>query len=276
MVDDAEKICYNNFIVIPTLSTLSIFVVIDSFLIGSQPHLNGYDYSVLIKDVHMPWSPTLTVLRNCLADRFPNQQDTRRLIEEVGIDPAYIGFDSKAINNWHEILRQAELRGKVADIVLLALQHYPGDQPLIDAFTAHMAALGQPANLPDALRHPTPSAAPSSQATGADMSQGYGSYTQINTGGGPYIAGDINTGSGDFVAHDKIHHGQGDSEAADAGQPAIDTQTELQKLLAQHERNLQTLRSQRAIYARGEETLYLLNKIEHEEQEIAKLKAQLD
>jgi hypothetical protein len=58
-----------------------------------------------------------------------------------------------------------------------------------------------------------------------------------------------------------------------------DTVTEqratLQQLLAQHRRNLLRLQSKKAVYAAGEEPLSLLNQIEHEEQEIGRIQAEL-
>ena len=50
----------------------------------------------------------------------------------------------------------------------------------------------------------------------------------------------------------------------------------LQQELAQHQRNLARLRSQKAIYAAGEEPLRLLNQIDHELAEIQRLQAELD
>ena len=70
----------------------------------------------------MPWSSSLTTLRNRLAILFPTQEDARRVVEEAQLNPAQIAFDSKAINNWHNILSQAELHNRVTAIVQAALR----------------------------------------------------------------------------------------------------------------------------------------------------------
>lgn len=156
----------------------------------------------------MPWNPTLTTLRNRLAALFPNANDARRVVEEAGIDPAYISFDAKAINNWHSILGQAELRGKVEAIVIAALQQdHHGDQPLIDAFTAYMAVLKQPVNLPAELLEPPRESPISSPRTDGNGQPSRDGTTQINTGGGTYIAGNVNTGGGDFIGRDRVDRG---------------------------------------------------------------------
>jgi hypothetical protein len=49
----------------------------------------------------------------------------------------------------------------------------------------------------------------------------------------------------------------------------------LERELAQHQRNLARLRAQKAVYAAGEEPLSLLNQIDVEEREIARVQAEL-
>lgn len=99
----------------------------------------------------MPWNPTLTALRNRLAVLFATQEDARRVVEEAQLDPAYITFDNKAINNWHNILSQAELRNKVEAILAVALLQHHDDAELVNAYQAYMTASGRPANLPKAV-----------------------------------------------------------------------------------------------------------------------------
>jgi hypothetical protein len=50
----------------------------------------------------------------------------------------------------------------------------------------------------------------------------------------------------------------------------------LEQELAQHERNLALLRNQKAVFAAGEVPLSLLNQVDHEEQEIQRIQAELD
>lgn len=161
----------------------------------------------------MAWNPTLTSLRSRLATLFPQSEDARRIVEEAGLDPAYISFDAKAVNNWHNILGQAELRGKVEPLVIAVLQDHRGDQALIDAYTAYMTALGQSADLPaellEAPTTPPRSTSGSGQATAM-------STTHINTGGGPYIAGNVSTDGGDFVGRDIVNNGAPNSRRGTA------------------------------------------------------------
>lgn len=204
----------------------------------------------------MAWSPTLTKLRNLLADRYMTPQDARRVIVEADLDPAHIAFDAKAVNNWHNILTQAELRGKVSAIVEIAISEFNNDQVLSATYQEYISSTGQ--------------SVASSSAASPDNSEGTNIGTQINTGGGAYIAGNVNTGGGDFVGRDQVN------KSNSAGQPAnFDERAELEALLQQHKRNLLRLRQQKANYAYGEEPLRLLNQIDHEEQEIAKLESML-
>jgi len=219
----------------------------------------------------MPWNPTLTTLRNRLAALFSTQNDARIVVEEAGLESAYIAFDSKAVNNWHSILTQAELRGKVEAIVIAALSSYPGDAQVIEACSAYAIATGQAINLPDELRQRGDTSLSPEQASSDHTQRPSPTGTQINTGGGAYIAGNVNTGGGDFVGRDRVRG----SNNSSSGQKAFDEGAELRALLAKHERNLLRLRQQKANYGVGEEPLHLLNQIDHEEQEIAQLKAQL-
>jgi len=114
----------------------------------------------------------------------------------------------------------------------------------------------------------------------ARVTQHFGG-TVINTGGGPYIAGNVNTG-GDFVGRDKVGSDQirGSEQETNASIEVDEvTQEErratLQTSLNQHQRNLIRLQAQKAVYALGEEPLRLLNQIAHEEQEIARIQAEL-
>lgn len=73
----------------------------------------------------MAWNSTLTNLRDALADLYPTVPDSRRVVVDANLRPAFIEFDNKAINNWHNILSEADKRGKVDDIVIVASNEYP-------------------------------------------------------------------------------------------------------------------------------------------------------
>ncbi len=73
----------------------------------------------------MPWNVNLTNLRDILADLYFTAQDSRRVVAQAGLNPAYIEFDNKAITNWYNILTEANKRNKVQDVIVVARKDYP-------------------------------------------------------------------------------------------------------------------------------------------------------
>lgn len=73
----------------------------------------------------MAWNSILTSLRDVLADLYPTVDDSRRVVDVAGLKPAFITFDNKAINNWYNILSEADKRDRVDDIVAVASAEYP-------------------------------------------------------------------------------------------------------------------------------------------------------
>ena len=69
--------------------------------------------------------------------------------------------------------------------------------------------------------------------------------------------------------------GQGAATTPESGIPVSEQREMLERELAQHQRNLTRLRAKKAVYASGEEPLSLLNQIDHEEQEIRRVEAEL-
>jgi V8-like Glu-specific endopeptidase len=70
-------------------------------------------------------------LREILARLYPTERDSRRVVEDSGLDPAGIAFDSKADNNWFAILDEASKHaGKVDAIVAVARETYPDNDAL--------------------------------------------------------------------------------------------------------------------------------------------------
>jgi len=78
----------------------------------------------------MTKKPALTELRKVLAELYPTVQDARRVVTEAGLDPTYITFSDKAINNWSSILEEAQNRDRVRVIVELAYSEYPENEAL--------------------------------------------------------------------------------------------------------------------------------------------------
>jgi hypothetical protein len=71
------------------------------------------------------------------------------------------------------------------------------------------------------------------------------------------------------VRSEPLTNGAPDFTATDTGRAARRAE------LAQHRRNLALLRQKQAVYAQGEAPLYLLNQLEHEEQVIERIQAEL-
>ena len=89
----------------------------------------------------MGWNQTLINLRDVLADLYFTVQDSRRVVEEAGLNPAFMAFDNRAINNWQNILREAQKRDKVQSIVDIAHKDYPENQWLTLARQGEIPAL---------------------------------------------------------------------------------------------------------------------------------------
>ncbi|THH37893.1 trypsin-like peptidase domain-containing protein [Neolewinella litorea] len=81
------------------------------------------------------WNSKLTELRGHLVELYPEKEDGRMMVEMAGIPPGSIAFSDKATSNWHNILREANKRNKVMDIVQLAIQEYPEREDLARLFT---------------------------------------------------------------------------------------------------------------------------------------------
>jgi V8-like Glu-specific endopeptidase len=88
----------------------------------------------------MSWNRTLSNLRDVLAGLYPTVNDSRRVIEDAGLNPVYISFDNKAINNWQNILREAQRRDKVQNIIEVARSDYPENDWLVLAQQGNLLA----------------------------------------------------------------------------------------------------------------------------------------
>lgn len=80
------------------------------------------------------WNPRpLAALGEILANFYPLDSDARRIAAKVGLKPAMIAFESKAISTWFNVLQNANARDKVDEIVEAALEDFPGDESLLQA-----------------------------------------------------------------------------------------------------------------------------------------------
>jgi len=81
----------------------------------------------------MPWDKNLINLKYVLADLYFLKEDSIPVVLRAGLPPAQIRFQDKAVNNWSEILDQADKRGKVTAIIDEALRDFPNDPNLLSA-----------------------------------------------------------------------------------------------------------------------------------------------
>ena len=92
----------------------------------------------------MNWNRTLTNLRDVLAGLYPTVQDARRVVVDARLNPAFIAFAPKAINNWFNILQEAQKRHKVEAIVQVAHDEYPENEWLVLAQRGDLSAIKGP------------------------------------------------------------------------------------------------------------------------------------
>jgi V8-like Glu-specific endopeptidase len=92
----------------------------------------------------MNWNRTLTNLRDVLAGLYPTVQDSRRIVDQAGLNPAHIAFDAKAINNWFNIMKEAQNRHKVQAVVQVAHSEYPENAWLALAQQGDLLAIKGP------------------------------------------------------------------------------------------------------------------------------------
>ncbi|MBB4080941.1 V8-like Glu-specific endopeptidase [Lewinella aquimaris] len=81
------------------------------------------------------WSTKLTELRGTLTELYPEKEEGKMLVDMAGIPSGSIAFSDKAQVNWHNILKEANKRSKVRDIVQIAIQEYPEREELPRLFT---------------------------------------------------------------------------------------------------------------------------------------------
>jgi len=60
-----------------------------------------------------------------LAELYGNPSSSRRVVESVGLNPAFVEFKDDALANWNNILSEAKRRGRVNSIVEFACEEYP-------------------------------------------------------------------------------------------------------------------------------------------------------
>ncbi|MEZ4865498.1 MAG: effector-associated domain EAD1-containing protein [Caldilineaceae bacterium] len=80
-------------------------------------------------------------LRKVLVELYPDEASMRRVVSDAGIDVSLISFDSKAVNNWHSILREAQLVHKVNVLLSVVEEEYPTNEALRQVCAAYRQAV---------------------------------------------------------------------------------------------------------------------------------------
>jgi hypothetical protein len=73
----------------------------------------------------MPWNNGLTNLRSLLAELYPTISLSRQAVEQAGMPMGQIEFSSASTSNWYSILKEADRRRRVADLIGVACRDYP-------------------------------------------------------------------------------------------------------------------------------------------------------
>jgi hypothetical protein len=79
----------------------------------------------------MNWNQeSVRTLRLKLAFLIPAERDARSLIEDAGLDPAYIDLSGAPVSRWYEVLAEAKKHHKIDAILAKAIERYPHDEVL--------------------------------------------------------------------------------------------------------------------------------------------------
>ncbi len=81
----------------------------------------------------MAWDPLLTQIRDLLAELYPDEDSSRVVVDEAAIPAGRIKFKIDSRTNWHNILKEADLRGMVPAILAVARKDFPNHAGLQSA-----------------------------------------------------------------------------------------------------------------------------------------------
>lgn len=93
----------------------------------------------------MPWTEQLTNLNYVMASLYPLAEGSYRIVAAAEIPVAQIAFRAKAIDNWFEILNEAESRGRVLQLIDAALKDHPENPLLLQARRGDLTSIRGPA-----------------------------------------------------------------------------------------------------------------------------------
>lgn len=67
---------------------------------------------------------TFVELRNLLAELYPDLSSIQRILHDAGIDQVRVELNTKVIDTWHFILREAEKLDQTARLLEVVKQEY--------------------------------------------------------------------------------------------------------------------------------------------------------
>jgi len=93
----------------------------------------------------MPWNPSLTRLRDALAELYPDVADARRVARTALLPIERTDLQGKAVNIWQSILEEAVRQECVEDLVAVAVAEYGANRTLLAAVEAYrQSTAGRP------------------------------------------------------------------------------------------------------------------------------------
>lgn len=93
----------------------------------------------------MTWNKQLTNLNYVLASLYPLAESSYRVVVAAEIPVTQVAFRAKAVDNWFEILKEAESRGKILPLIDAALQDHPENPFLLQAKRGSLSFIRGPA-----------------------------------------------------------------------------------------------------------------------------------
>jgi len=82
----------------------------------------------------MSWNEQLNPLVKILADLYPREQQSRRVVDMAGIPSGNIAFSSAARDNWYNILRETNNQGRMESLIQVVVDEFPEHEDLKNIF----------------------------------------------------------------------------------------------------------------------------------------------
>jgi Effector-associated domain 1 len=84
----------------------------------------------------------IRLIRAVLAELYSSPEDVARIAQDAGLNLAFIRLGSTPLNDWHNVIREAEKRGRLADILQVASEEYGDNGAFQYALQVYLLAHG--------------------------------------------------------------------------------------------------------------------------------------